>query len=768
MSLEPNLAALVAASTQLTKSIAMPLSVVTGKRDAATTAEADITSAESAIATAATTATTDAATTASKLTAAAADYATQKTTKGLAAVQTSADSELKDRLHRRDPAHYPFRGARPSLVMDFVRQECHRNNAAGNLEPVDLSTFMTFTRGSTATYVGPDGLIKTAGVNEARYGYDPVTGEALGLLIEEQRTNLTSVPVGPVFYAWDTRSVLISRSNLISPSGMLDVIKVYEKPETTTEFYLRTSAGTLTAQTLCMSVYVHSSSERTLQLRAVHTSCALPTSEVSFVMATKTFGSTSGYITSTGYVDAGNGWYRVWIVFTTPSTSVVQWGANLTGGTTTGDGVSGVYLWGFQLEAGSFHTSYIPTPATFTGRASTKTYFDSNGVMQTAASGVAVTDYGYVDGRWVSKGLSLEPKATNLVLQSQNFSGCGVTAASISGAKTTAPDGTVSGTPLTPDAAATLNSHTTILYFGAYDGTQKTFSAFVKSNGLNRVRLRMVDNSTSASTSIVVNLTDGSIFTAPVSNASWTGVNGSVTPVSNGWYRITVTGTGVGGGTVTAGILPYDSVLTTGDGVKGLYIWGAQLETGPVATSYIPTTTTQVTRAADTSTSAQVTRAAEYTYCSVANWVDVNGGTLHARTGGFISHAWGAIAQIDDGQSNSARILMDGSAGNKKPRLFVNQNAAEGLSVTDDTTLTSMASASIAGRYGQSVNAISYNGRATYSAGSGVPFGRKPPSRFCVGCIGMAYQLNGYIRQLTYFPRQLSDADLQALTILED
>jgi energy-converting hydrogenase Eha subunit B len=47
----------------------------------------------------------------------------------------------------------------------------------------------TFTRASTATFVGSDGLIQSAAINEARFDHDPVTLESKGLLIEESRTN---------------------------------------------------------------------------------------------------------------------------------------------------------------------------------------------------------------------------------------------------------------------------------------------------------------------------------------------------------------------------------------------------------------------------------------------------------------------------------------------------------------------------------------------------------------------------------------------------
>lgn len=72
-------------------------------------------------------------------------------------------------------ADYPT--IKPSLNLNFARSRA-------------LDPRITFTRASTATYVGRDGLIKTAGEDEPRFDHDPETLESLGLLIEESRTNV--------------------------------------------------------------------------------------------------------------------------------------------------------------------------------------------------------------------------------------------------------------------------------------------------------------------------------------------------------------------------------------------------------------------------------------------------------------------------------------------------------------------------------------------------------------------------------------------------
>ena len=86
-----------------------------------------------------------------------------------------------------------------------LRQSIKASSKAGvtgggifSLAPLDLRFALqktldprvTFTRASTGTYVGSDGLVKSATTNEARFDHNPTTGESLGLLVEEARTNL--------------------------------------------------------------------------------------------------------------------------------------------------------------------------------------------------------------------------------------------------------------------------------------------------------------------------------------------------------------------------------------------------------------------------------------------------------------------------------------------------------------------------------------------------------------------------------------------------
>jgi hypothetical protein len=80
-------------------------------------------------------------------------------------------------------ALWDLAGARPSLDLDFATTKSLADLISGQ-------NLITYTRLLAATYVGSDGLIKTAAANEPRFTHNPTTLESLGLLVEEQRANL--------------------------------------------------------------------------------------------------------------------------------------------------------------------------------------------------------------------------------------------------------------------------------------------------------------------------------------------------------------------------------------------------------------------------------------------------------------------------------------------------------------------------------------------------------------------------------------------------
>ncbi|WP_310534965.1 hypothetical protein, partial [Novosphingobium sp.] len=76
----------------------------------------------------------------------------------------------------------------------------HRRKAAVAIQPV----LSAFTRASTATFIGDDGLLQTAAIDTARYDHSLIAGEWLGLLIEPASTNTLLRSNDLTHAAWGT------------------------------------------------------------------------------------------------------------------------------------------------------------------------------------------------------------------------------------------------------------------------------------------------------------------------------------------------------------------------------------------------------------------------------------------------------------------------------------------------------------------------------------------------------------------------------------
>ena len=89
---------------------------------------------------------------------------------------------------------------------------------------------ITFTRASTATFVGSNKLIQSASNNVARFDHDPATGESLGLLIEEERTNHIRASEDFTAATWSSTSsqMTASANQTTAPDGTTTADKLIE------------------------------------------------------------------------------------------------------------------------------------------------------------------------------------------------------------------------------------------------------------------------------------------------------------------------------------------------------------------------------------------------------------------------------------------------------------------------------------------------------------------------------------------------------------
>jgi len=169
----------------------------------------------------------------------------------------------------------------------------------------------------------------------------------------------------------------------------------------------------------------------------------------------------------------------------------------------------------------------------------------------------------------------------NLLVRTEEFDNAAwsKTAATVTANAIAAPDLTITADKLVE--TATLNNHR--VFQGITTATNPyTCTAYFKKGERDWAYIRL-DDSTSVSRHAWFNLASGAVGTVE------TGLTASITLLGDGWYRCqaTITAALAGTSNILFGIAPSDNTTSyTGDGTSGIFIWGAQLETGSLATPY--------------------------------------------------------------------------------------------------------------------------------------------------------------------------------------
>jgi hypothetical protein len=233
------------------------------------------------------------------------------------------------------------------------------------------------------------------------------------------------------------------------------------------------------------------------------------------------------------------------------------------------------------------------------------TYSRAGAGTAVAADGSVVSFAANVP-RITSKGILIEEPRTNLLLRSQEFdqSPWVPSRATVTANAGIAPDGTTTADLLTEDT----NSGTHRVYqtvTKAASAVQYSATVYIKAAGRNFAQIRLAGTGESTAVSVPVNLLTGDIGASYLTNVGWTGVTVASTLLANGWVRVHLVATSDTSTSVGLFIMPATDIIAsspghTGNGLAAIMVWGAQLEAGASATSYIPTTTAAATRTLDT------------------------------------------------------------------------------------------------------------------------------------------------------------------------
>jgi hypothetical protein len=238
----------------------------------------------------------------------------------------------------------------PSLDLRFADSKSLADAVTGR-------QLVTFTRASSGTFVDSAGTLQTAATNEPRFDHNPTTGESLGLLVEEARTNLLLRSEEFDNAAWTKVGGTISANSIASPSGAITADTLVEDTSTGTHRCL-ISATIANTTIYTVSVYAKAAGRTHVRL-ALGSGLA---GELIANLSSGTVAASSG-ATNPTVQSVGNGWYRISFTSAASSSTSGQVQLQLIQGTSTtsytGDGASGAYFWGAQLEAGATPSSYI-------------------------------------------------------------------------------------------------------------------------------------------------------------------------------------------------------------------------------------------------------------------------------------------------------------------------------------------------------------------------------------------------------------------------
>jgi hypothetical protein len=226
----------------------------------------------------------------------------------------------------------------------------------GQLE--ERSSATAYTPTTNAPVVKYQPTLQTAASGEARFDHDPVTGESKGLLIEEARTNLLlNSGWSNGFTSWGAYSGgSVKVDSAIAPDGSNDALTLSKTSGNVTG-YIRQSVNVSSGTTYTLSFYAKKGSWNYLE--AGGDAFGNGGDGVIFNLDTGTldFGSDATI------TEVGNGWYRCTRKYTPTASSVAPFFRVKEGVSSNGDaeGYNYVLIWGAQVEAGAFPTSYIPT-----------------------------------------------------------------------------------------------------------------------------------------------------------------------------------------------------------------------------------------------------------------------------------------------------------------------------------------------------------------------------------------------------------------------
>ena len=289
----------------------------------------------------------------------------------------------------------------------------YRASKVYSVLPTDGTGDFNFTRSGNATRVNSEGLIELVTSNVPRLNYPLLDGVVSGcpsFLLEPARTNLITYSEDFSNAYW-TKSGSSVVSGFVSPKGDLSAFKLVEDTSTATHSMFKMLSG-VSGTSNVISVFLKQGERRYASIVTSDTTNwnTMVVVDLQDGLITKEYNK-SGFTSLNKIEKFADGWYRLstsisgaFLGSTLYARFCAQNSAtpsNPPSNSYTGDGTSGLYIWGAMLEQGSIPTSYITTQgATATrvaescnGAGNSQIFNDSEGVLYAEFKNEDVSNY---------------------------------------------------------------------------------------------------------------------------------------------------------------------------------------------------------------------------------------------------------------------------------------------------------------------------------------------------------------------------------------